>query len=68
MPRCASPARRRIGPFAADAADPRQREKWIAAMVRAGHGFASHGPFAALTPGAEVDLDQLRERFRLIDA
>jgi regulatory protein len=31
--------RRRIGPFAAAAADPSQRQKWLAAMVRAGHDF-----------------------------
>ena len=59
--------RRRIGPFAAQAPDPRQREKWIAAMVRAGHGFALAKAISALRPDPEVDLDQLRERFRLID-
>ena len=33
--------RRQIGPFAdSRSADPRQREKALAAMVRAGHGFA----------------------------
>lgn len=31
--------RRRIGPFAAVHADHREREKWLAAMVRAGHDF-----------------------------
>ena len=31
--------RRRMGPFASAAADRAQREKWIAAMIRAGHGF-----------------------------
>ncbi len=60
--------RRRIGPFAATAADPRQREKWIAAMVRAGHGFALAKAIIGLKPGQEVDLDQLHERFRVIEA
>ena len=60
--------RRRIGPFADHLADPRQREKWIAAMVRAGHGFALARAICAMPPGQELDLYQLRERFRLIEA
>ena len=60
--------RRRIGPFAAEAPDPRQREKWIAAMVRAGHGFALAKAISAMKPHQEIDLDQLRDIFRLIEA
>ena len=60
--------RRRIGPFAGVSADPRQREKWIAAMVRAGHGFALAKAISSLPPDPELDLDQLRARFRLTDA
>jgi regulatory protein len=60
--------RRRLGPFAAQAPDPLQREKWIAAMIRAGHGFALAKAIAALPPQGVVDIDQLRERIRLIDA
>jgi regulatory protein len=60
--------RRRIGPFAAAAADPQQREKWIAAMVRAGHGFTLVKAICYLPPAKEIDLDQLRERFRVVDA
>jgi regulatory protein len=56
--------RRRIGPFAAQAADPHLRQKWIAAMVRAGHGFALARAISGLPPDPGVDLDQLRERFR----
>jgi len=41
-----------------------QREKWIAALVRAGHGFALANAIARLLPGQEIDLDQLRERFQ----
>ena len=54
--------RRRLGPYSAAAADPRQRERWIAAMVRAGHGFGLAREIARLSPGAEIDLDLLRER------
>jgi regulatory protein len=53
--------RRRLGPFAAAAADPRQREKWIAAMVRAGHGFALARAIATLAPGSDVDPEALAE-------
>ena len=60
--------RRRIGPFATETADPRQREKWIAAMVRAGHGLALAKAICIMPPSQELDLYQLRERFRLIDA
>jgi regulatory protein len=60
--------RRRIGPFSAELPDPRQREKWIAAMVRAGHGFTIAKAICHLPPGTEIDLDQLRYGFRLIDA
>ena len=56
--------RRRIGPFAEEPADRPQREKWIAAMVRAGHGFTLANVIARLEPGQEIDLDHLRERFQ----
>jgi regulatory protein len=54
--------RRRLGPFAATAADPRQREKWIAAMVRAGHGFGLARIIAELPPGTDVDFEMLGEQ------
>ena len=54
--------RRRLGPFASSAPDPRLREKWIAAMVRAGHGFGIAREIAWLAPGSEIDPDVLRER------
>ena len=44
--------RRRIGPFASAAPDPRLREKAIAAMVRAGHSFALARIISAMAPGA----------------
>jgi regulatory protein len=60
--------RRRLGPYAAAVAERPQREKWIAAMVRAGHGFAIARAIAALPPGAEIDDDQLSELVRVTDA
>jgi regulatory protein len=56
--------RRRIGPFAASPGDIRQREKWVAAMIRAGHGFQVAKAISLMTPGVEIDLDQLRELSR----
>jgi regulatory protein len=57
--------RRRIGPFGVSSTDPRQREKAIAALVRAGHSFALSRAIAELAPGTEVDRDYLAERGRL---
>jgi regulatory protein len=54
--------RKRLGPFAATAADPRQREKWIASMIRAGHGLALARTISAMAPGAGIELDSLREQ------
>ena len=56
--------RRRIGPFAAAVADRPDREKWIAAMVRAGHGFGLARAIASLAPGAEIDPANLSESSR----
>jgi regulatory protein len=60
--------RRRLGPFAPAPTDRPQREKWIAAMIRAGHPFALARCIAALPPGADVDRDQLGALLRLTDA
>jgi regulatory protein len=54
--------RRRIGPFAASAADPRQREKAMAAMIRAGHSFALARAIMGMPPGTAVDAAELREQ------
>jgi regulatory protein len=59
--------RRRLGPYAASAVERPQREKWIAAMVRAGHAFAIARAIAAMPPGAEFDDDQLSELVRATD-
>ncbi|HVU30230.1 MAG TPA: RecX family transcriptional regulator [Sphingomicrobium sp.] len=55
--------RRRIGPFASGNADPKQREKAIAAMVRAGHSFELARVIADMPTGVEVDMNELCERF-----
>lgn len=47
--------RRRIGPFALQAADPKARERALAAMIRAGHGFALARAIVDLRPGAPLD-------------
>jgi regulatory protein len=53
--------RRRVGPYAdSPSRDPRDKEKALAAMVRAGHGFDLSRAILALPPGTEVDIDQLR--------
>jgi regulatory protein len=54
--------RRRIGPFAVRAPDPREREKAVAAMIRAGHPFRLARALADLEPGAEVDCQELSGR------
>lgn len=48
--------RKRIGPFAAEKADPELRQKQFAAMVRAGHSFDRAK--AILGAATEAELDQ----------
>lgn len=59
--------RRRLGPFAAAVADWPQREKWIAALVRAGHDFSLARAISLMDPGQVIDQDELCERARLSD-
>jgi regulatory protein len=53
--------RRRFGPFAARAADPGEREKQLAAMIRAGHGFRLAKAILGMAPGSEIDLQVLQD-------
>jgi regulatory protein len=53
--------RRRLGPFASEAADRRARERALAAMIRAGHGFGLSRAIVDLAPGAEMNLVELAE-------
>lgn len=55
--------RRRLGPFAGTIAKDRgDREKAIAAMIRAGHPFGLARAILAIEPGTAIDLDELAER------
>jgi len=57
--------RRKLGPFAANRPnDPREQEKSLAAMLRAGHGFGLSRAILALGPGEPVDADELIERYQ----
>lgn len=49
--------RRRLGPFAIDEpSDPKQRERALAAMVRAGHDFALARRIMSMRPGDDGDV------------
>jgi regulatory protein len=50
--------RRRIGPFAAEAADRPQREKALAAMLRAGHPMDLARRLVSALPGQVPQLDE----------
>lgn len=47
--------RKRIGPFAAEPADHPGQQRALAAMVRAGHGFALARRMVSLAPGQDID-------------
>lgn len=53
--------RKRIGPFASAPPDPKMRERALAAMIRAGHGFALSRSILDLPPGSDVDPSALEE-------
>lgn len=60
--------RRRIGPFSKGATgDRKQREKWIAAMLRAGHSFGLTRAIVDLPPGASLDKAALTDHAQLGD-
>ena len=56
--------RRRLGPYAEKLLERPDREKALAAMVRAGHGFELARAVVNAEPGSELDLDELREKSR----
>jgi regulatory protein len=51
--------RRSLGPFAAERPDPRRREREMAAMIRAGHGFGLVRAIIDLNPGEIPDFETL---------
>ena len=53
--------RRRIGPFASEAGDRKARERALAAMIRAGHGFGLARAIVDLPPGAEINPVELAD-------
>jgi len=56
--------RRRLGPYAREViADRNEREKAIAAMIRAGHSFGLARAIVWMEPGADIDTEELDERF-----
>ena len=50
--------RKRIGPFATEAADRDGRERHLAAMLRAGHPMTLSRRIVALAPGEELPDDE----------
>ena len=56
--------KRRFGPFAEKPVDRPAREKALAAMVRAGHGFGLANAILALEPGADAYREMLAEKSR----
>lgn len=49
--------RKRLGPFATARPDPAQREKWIAAFLRAGHSYAIARRWTDAAPGEVPERD-----------
>ena len=47
--------RKRIGPYAREAPDPKAREKQVAAMVRAGHAPSLAWTIARMAPGDDAE-------------
>jgi regulatory protein len=53
--------RRHLGPFAKQVGDRKSRERALAAMIRAGHGFGLARAILDLPPGTEIDVANLSE-------
>lgn len=52
--------RRRIGPFgSSELRDPKERDKALGAMIRAGHSFEIAKAIISLRPGQDSNIDQL---------
>ena len=50
--------RKRIGPYASAAPDPKQREKAIAAFLRAGHSYAIARRWVDAAPGQMPEAEE----------
>jgi len=53
--------RRSIGPYAGERPDPKQRERVLGSMIRAGHRFAIARAIVDMAPGETPDLESLRD-------
>lgn len=53
--------RRRIGPFGSAPLEGRDRERALAAMIRAGHPFGLAQAIVRMAPGSEFDVEALAE-------
>jgi regulatory protein len=60
--------RRRLGPFAADRPEPRDRERAFAAMLRAGHELDLARRIIDLSPERDVELEDLVQKLSNFDA
>ena len=56
--------RRRLGPFAPDSGDRKQRDRALSAMIRAGHSFDLARRLVDLEPDPAVDIETLNQSFR----
>jgi len=54
--------KRRLGPFAVPGDHPQEREKALAAMLRAGHAFDLSRAILAIRPGEPIEFDDLSAR------
>ena len=54
--------RRRLGPFALGMLDPKGRERALAAMIRAGHGFDLARRLIDLSPDRDATAEGVRQR------
>ncbi len=50
--------RKRLGPYAQARPDPNQREKWIAAFLRAGHSYATARRWTDAGPGEVPEQEE----------
>ncbi|UZW54150.1 RecX family transcriptional regulator [Sphingobium sp. JS3065] len=50
--------RKRIGPYAQARPDPKQRAKWIAAFLRAGHNYATARRWTDAPPGEVPEAEE----------
>lgn len=57
--------RRRLGPFAREVADRKQRDRALSAMIRAGHNFDLARRLIDLAPDPAIDIEALNQSFRV---